>query len=75
MALTPFEVIAKRVGAGRHLLEHPTDDRLLPVLPEYVLVELHEAGLPAIVHYHNTLDHFGGFARVGSLMRGRGDGV
>ena len=60
--LTPFEVIAKRVGAGGHLLEHPPDDRLLFVLAADVLVKFDEARLAAVVHDDDAFNHIAGAA-------------
>ncbi len=39
------------------MLEDSPDDRLLTIFTEYVLVEFHEAGLSAIVHDDDALDH------------------
>lgn len=53
----PLEVIAEGVRTGGHLLEDSSDDGLLPVIAEDVLVKLDEARLAAIVHDDYAFDH------------------
>mmetsp|Transcript_36954 Transcript_36954/g.66475 ORF Transcript_36954/g.66475 Transcript_36954/m.66475 type:complete len:87 (+) Transcript_36954:427-687(+) len=52
-----FQIIAEGVGASGDLLKDPTDDGLLAIFPEDVLVKFDEARLAAVVHDDYALDH------------------
>jgi len=62
-----FEVIAEGVGSGRDLLEDTSDDRLLPLFAEDVLVELHQTRFPAIVYDYYSLYHSDSLSRSNKL--------
>mmetsp|Transcript_32374 Transcript_32374/g.59723 ORF Transcript_32374/g.59723 Transcript_32374/m.59723 type:complete len:115 (+) Transcript_32374:429-773(+) len=61
-----FQIIAEGVGARGDLLKDSSDNGLLAIFPEDILVKFDKARFATIVHYDYSLDHIAGWGRLSS---------